>query len=115
MAKLTSAQLRQFKADVAALRCHFPALLPVRVYRRKFRGEDRGALAHTYLRFGKDGKPLHFVISIDSRLSWEATWMTLLHEWAHAVGWREGHETVCDHDPEWSIAFGRIWQEMIEP
>lgn len=116
MARLSARQLRQWKSDIASLRCYFPPILPVRVYRRPMRAADeKHALGHTSLRFDKRGRPSHFVIVVSSTISWDAAWQVLLHEWAHAVAWREGHETVADHDPEWAIAMGRIWQELVEP
>lgn len=101
---------QKFRRMVKALRRESPALLPVRVYRRPL----TDCLGYTSLSF-KDGKPSHFVIVVHEPMAWQATWQVLIHEWAHAIAWREGHETVCDHDPEWALALSRIYQEHIEP
>lgn len=96
---------------VGVLREQAPPLLPVRVYvRAKLDGDWQGA---TSLRFS-GGRPTHFVIEI--RKSVAAVMRdTLMHEWAHAIAWREGHETVCDHDPEWALAYSRVYQIVVEP
>ena len=38
----------------------------------------------------------------------------LVHEWAHAIAWRENHEASNDHDPEWAIAYSRIYQTVVD-
>lgn len=93
------------------LRAEMPPLLPVRVYvRRALVDECQGT---TDLRFAR-GKPSHFVIEI--RRSVRAVMKdTLMHEWAHAIAWHQGHETVCDHDPEWALAYSRVYQLLVEP
>lgn len=95
---------------VNTLREEMPPLLPVRVYIREKVGD--GWLGGTWLRF-KDDKPSHFVIEI-KKTHHLIMRDTLMHEWAHAVAWREGHMTVCDHDPEWAIAYSRIYQLIVE-
>lgn len=100
----------RFRRMLAQMRERSPALLPVRVYRRAL--ED--CLGYTSLIFDKDGRPKHFQIVICWPMSWPAVWQVLVHEWAHAVAWREGHETVCDHDPEWGLALSRLYQEHID-
>jgi hypothetical protein len=101
----------KFKRDVAHLREVLPPLLPVRVYRRRLKNED--ALGYTYLATTADDTPTHFVIAVDNRLSWDATWQVLIHEWAHALAWTDGHETVDDHGPEWALALSRVYQDSV--
>ena len=101
---------KDFKTDVRFLKKRLPALLPVRVYRRKL----TDCLGYTELKY-VDGKAHHFVIAVESRMSWDATWQVLIHEWAHAVSWTHGHETVCDHGPEWALALARVYQESVAP
>jgi hypothetical protein len=100
--------MNHFKHSVQLLRERFPPLLPVRVYRRHF--SDR--FGDTGLVFGPDGRPHHFVIRIHSGLSAALADHFLVHEWGHAVAWREGHETVEDHDAEWGISHARIYDEL---
>lgn len=100
----------RFKSDVKFLKAQLPPLLPTRVYRRKL----SDCLGYTELKF-KDGAPHHFVIAVCSTISWEAAWQVLIHEWAHALAWTDGHETVCDHGPEWALALSRVYQESVEP
>lgn len=102
----------KFKRDVRELRERLPPLLPVRVYRRRIK---EGALGLCSLRYDDRDRPSHFVIAVEERLSWDATWQVLIHEWAHALAWHEGHETVCDHGPEWALALARVYQETVEP
>jgi predicted SprT family Zn-dependent metalloprotease len=98
-----------FEHMLKRLRASAPPLLPVRVYVRDRLGD---ALGDTSLeRKGK--RPSHFVIRI-RRASLQVMRDTLLHEWAHAIAWRDGHETVCDHDPEWALAYSRVYQLIVE-
>lgn len=99
----------QFKKMIMELRHEMPPLLPVRVYVREKVGD--GWLGCTYLRF-KDDKPSHFVIEI-KKCHNQIMRDTLMHEWAHAIAWRENHATVCDHDPEWALAYSRVYQLVV--
>jgi predicted SprT family Zn-dependent metalloprotease len=99
----------EIRDEIRELREKFPPLFPVRVYFRS-RAAMGSAWADCELRDRK-----HFTIRICAGQSLAFTQYLLRHEWAHAVAWREGHETVCDHDPEWALAFARIYQELVEP
>lgn len=99
----------RFRRDVALLREMCPPLLPVKVYRRKV----KDVLGTTHLVRDAEGRPSHFIIAVANDISWDATWQVLIHEWAHAVAWNEGHDTACDHDPEWAIALSRIYQDTV--
>lgn len=100
-----------FRRLVQKLRREAPPLLPVRVYVREVVGD--GWLGATDLKF-RGKRPTHFVIEV-RRGHAQVMRDTLMHEWAHAIAWRQGHETVCDHDPEWALAYSRIYQAMVEP
>lgn len=106
----------KFRSWVRDLHRKFPPLLPVRVYRRPISAKD-GEIGQCWLVLDSRGRPKSFVIVVEERMGWQATWQVLLHEWAHALSWKigEGHETVCDHDAEWGLALSRIYQEMQEP
>jgi hypothetical protein len=101
---------KKFRRLVRDLREMCPTVVPVHVRRRPTK-EDVAFTRAIY-----DGEKLsHFVISIDNRQSWEATWQLLIHEWAHAISWHdETHPTITDHDVEWGIALARIYSEVIE-
>lgn len=102
---------KSFRKHVKILREFCPPLVPVKVRRRP--DICKGALGVTSGVW--DGDTLrYFSIIIDSRMSWDATWQTLVHEWAHCVAWHEGHETVEDHGPEWALAFSRCYQESVD-
>jgi hypothetical protein len=89
---------------IRLLRRDAPPLLPIRVYVRDKVGD--GWLGATTVKYDERDRPKHFMVEI--RKSVGAVMRdTVLHEWAHAVAWREGHETVCDHDPEWALAYSR--------
>lgn len=104
----------ELKSEIQTLRKVFPPLYPVRVYFR-----DRSQMDHSWgdceLVYGQNSRPSHFRIRLCRGQSLAFTQYLLRHEWAHAVAWREGHETVCDHDPEWALAFARIYQDIVEP
>jgi hypothetical protein len=106
-----TAKHKQAKALVADLREHFPPLLPVRVYYRDM--QSRGFLGSTTIMMTWDGKPKHFLISIDKSISWEFMRHIIMHEWAHALAWATG-PSAFDHGPEWGIAMSRIYQEVVE-
>lgn len=104
-------RIPHFRACVRELREIAPTVAPVRVRRRVMSGNDMG---NTSAIFDDDGIRIqHFCITVDSRLSWEATWGTLIHEWAHAVVWKEGQD-VHDHGPDWGIEYARIYRLFIE-
>lgn len=102
----------KFRRDVKFLREHCPTLLPViRVYRKPL---DK-CIGYTHILYDDKGRPRGFTIAIESRMGWQAVWQTLIHEWAHALAWHEGHEIVDDHGPEWALAVSKIYQELVEP
>lgn len=99
-----------WRSLVAQLRRDAPPLLPVRVYRRRL----TAALGTTDLvRVGD--RPDHFSIIVHPGASFSYMRHILLHEWAHALAWTEGHEDVRDHGPEWALAFSRVYQLTVEP
>jgi len=107
---------KEFRKLLAELRGRCPALAPVRVYRRPSSFPSlRGYRGITYAYFDDQDRIHHFVIVLDRSMAEEWMGDVLLHEWAHAVAWREGHETVAAHDPEFALAWSRIYQEMVEP
>lgn len=71
----------------------------------------KGSMADCVAYWGDDGSLKYFKIRIDNRLSWDATWESLIHEWAHAISWKEGHETVDDHDETWGLAYAHCYRE----
>lgn len=87
-----------------------PPLVPVKTRRRPL----KDCMGYTTLIHNDDGLPTHFVLTIDSRLSWEATWTTLVHEWAHCQAWHQDHRAIDDHGPEFGIAYANIWRQVIE-
>ena len=101
----------KFRGLVRELRRRAPPLLPVRVY---LRDADPEYLGTTQL-VRVDGKPSHFIIVLHRMPGWSYLRTFLLHEWAHAVAWHEGHDTVHDHGPEWGIAYARLYQEFVDP
>lgn len=103
---------KTLKGMVARLRAELPPLLPVRVYLRDRINED-GWLGSCSLKI-RDMRPTHFIIEI-RKGSNQTIVDTLMHEWAHAIAWREGHATTCDHDPEWALAYSRVYQLLIGP
>ena len=103
---------KTLKAMLHRLREDMPPLLPVRVYVRE-RINEEGWLGACSLKL-REGKASHFVIEI-RKGGTQTMADTLMHEWAHAVAWREGHPTVSDHDPEWALAYSRVYQLLVAP
>lgn len=102
-------KFKSYRGFLLELREVCPTLVPVVTSRRKL----SDCIAYTTL-IRRGGLPHHFIICIDSRLSWEATWQVLVHEWAHALAWNEASATVTDHGPEFGIAYSRIWEDLVE-
>lgn len=90
----------------------FPTDLEVR-FRRVVIKE--GQMGDCSLVVPKTGKPAYFLIRIDKRLPLSTQWVVLIHEYAHALQWRPPIQEagrLADHDAEWGIAEGRIWDEV---
>jgi len=102
---------KSYRKLLRDLREMVPPLVPVRTRRRKL----SDCMAYTTLHHNEAGLPTHFSITLDHRLSWEATWVVLVHEWAHCLAWQQDHDTVDDHGPEFGLAYSRIWGDVIEP
>jgi predicted SprT family Zn-dependent metalloprotease len=62
----------------------------------------------------KEGKSPRFAIRIDNKLSVDAQFYVLLHEWAHALSWGSESHRIRFHGPEWGLAMSRIWQSLLE-
>jgi hypothetical protein len=98
-----TSSLRRMAAN---LRKRCPALAPVRVRRKRL----KDALGECVARWDAEGvRVVRFDIYIDPRLSWDATWQTLIHEWAHAVAWHQ-IEGEDDHDDPWGVAYARCYR-----
>ena len=91
------------------LRKRHPTVYPPRTYFRDLSRHDH--VGSCELSSGKRGK--HFNITVHSRMDPSAQVQVLIHEWAHAVAWLEGHEGVADHGPEWALALSRIYRDLI--
>ena len=87
-----------------------PPLLPVILRRRQL----KDCLGYTTLIRREEGSPSHFNVVLHADLSHDAAWQVLIHEVAHCLAWQEGHDTFCDHGPEWGLALSRVYQETVE-
>lgn len=92
-------KFKSFRRACRILREVCPPVLPVKVRRRPL----KGLLGYCIV----NPTGTHFIITIDSDLSWDATWLVLVHEWAHARCWREGSD-IRAHDS----VFGLCWAEV---
>lgn len=107
---MRQAKHKSYRKLLRELREIVPTVAPVITKRRPL----KDCLGYTTARWNDAGDHLlRFNIVIDSRLSWDATWQVLIHEWAHALAWREGHETITDHGPEWALAYAQIYGDVI--
>ena len=101
---------KSLRKMVCELRELCPPIVPVRVRRLRL---ARGELGYANLVRDDDGKPSHFNIGLCRNATWDTLWQVLHHEWAHCLAWHEGHNTTCDHDPEWGLAVSRVYQETV--
>lgn len=108
---MRKSKYQSFRRHITVLREFCPPLLPVKVRRRPL----SDCLGYTSLCVDAQDVPSHFIIVIDSKMSWDATWQILVHEWAHCIAWQGMQETVEDHGPEWALAFAKCYQESIAP
>ena len=108
---LTTDRLRRW---LKILREMCPTLLPVQV---RFLEKTDGNVASTHLLYDDDtGLPARFVIQLDRPITVDSAAQALVHEWAHCLSWSsDRHDTVCDHDPEFGLAYSRVYQEFIQP
>ena len=105
---MPSDRLNEF---VRRFRARFETIHPVRLHRTSLGGHwgDTGIVTRKGEKF--------LLVRIEKTLSVEAQLLTLIHELAHSLQWRvDGQEVEreCDHDPEWGIAFARIWTSMMD-
>lgn len=101
----------KIRRDVRVLKEHLPALLPVKVYLRQLKDE----LGYCYLASDDAGNPSHFIVAIEKRITYDAMWQVLIHEWAHARSWRPEHPNCSceDHGPEWALELAKVYQETV--
>lgn len=97
-----------FRSLVRLLRDRCPTLVPVRVRRVPL----QKCLGDCVPVWDEKGRLKHFSIRIHSGMSLELQRQILIHEWAHAVAWVDGHECVDDHDEMWGIAYSRCYREV---
>lgn len=97
-----------FQGLIRFLRKHHPPVYPVRVYRRCLKKADHLGCCELSHRGTK-----HFNITIHDTDDIVMVHL-LIHEWAHAVAWLEGHAGVADHGPEWALAMSRIYRDVLE-
>lgn len=104
---MIKAKVQSYRNLLRVLRERVPPLVPVRTRRRPLKSD----LGYCGAIWGAEGELLRFEITINSKLSWDATWQVLIHEWGHALSWKEGHECCDDHGPEWGLACALIYRE----
>ena len=104
MPRPTRAQV--FKRCVSKLRKHAPPFFPVTV--RRGRPLTPKALAECGLE--RVGGGWRFVIVIRKEARHQEAIDSLLHEWAHALSWSEGHPTLTDHDETWGVCYSKVYR-----
>ena len=95
----------QFRRHVAKLRAAVPACAPVSVRRES---PSHGRLAECAL--DGSGRNRRFVIRIRPEARFNEALDSLIHEWAHALSWTDGHPSLTDHDEMWGVAFSRCYR-----
>lgn len=100
-------KIKSYRNMLRVLRRRVPPLVPVRTRRRPLKDD----LGHCLAIWGHEDELLRFEITIHSGLSWDATWQVLIHEWGHALAWKQDHECLDDHGPEWGLACALIYRE----
>lgn len=99
-----------FDRLLAALRVAAPPILPVQVRRVAGLPKHEGArvFGDCALIVDPRGRPTRFSIRV-CRSGCKACMVdTLLHEWAHALGYTSDHPSVDDHGPEWGLQYARV-------
>ena len=104
--------MKQWRAAIRILKEDFPPLLPIKATLRHKPGAPE--LGYCNVTRDKAGRPLRFVVTVYDGAPWSYLRLVLLHEWAHALAWQDGHETVEDHGPEWALAYSRLYREIVE-
>ncbi|NIQ55886.1 MAG: hypothetical protein GWN71_21725 [Gammaproteobacteria bacterium] len=109
---------KQLRAVAARLEVVYPCLHPVRVKLTKALGphlrDDGEPLGCTWgdTRVVKTKGQEILEIRVNVGLDPIARFMVFVHEYAHAMSWRPGHQIdadVFDHSPEWGLAEARLW------
>jgi len=97
---------KKLRKVMRKLREHAPTDLPVRVVRRAMSKRKEQHLGYC-LRGARA-----YRIVLNSNLSHELQLEMLLHEYAHAVAWKQQDAagTLEQHDTIWSAAYGRTFR-----
>lgn len=110
----------RWRAYLRGLREECQPLLPVRVRLLKGPGSDMASCRRSY-----DGESFIITIYETVRVRKTATtWSThklhrveildaLIHEWAHALAWHEGHDALDTHDALWGVAFAKCYCAVV--
>lgn len=107
-----------FRRCAHALRTECPTSMGVRVIiRRAVRITDWLG----YCNVSRDGTYLNITIAtrarIDGRIHRVTPFQqrdTLMHEWAHAMGWAPSHPSVTDHDATWGVNYSKVYAAVVE-
>lgn len=93
----------QWLSTIKWLRVTFPCNKPIIVRTVKLKDIEGDCLY----------KEDTFYIRIAGNISFNARIATLLHEWAHALGWFKGKRSI-DHNSEWGCIYAAIYQAWSE-
>ena len=86
----------------------FDPLYPV-ILRRASIGDAWGDTAVVL----RKGEP-HLLIRVEKGLSPEAQFFVAMHELAHCLQWRANEQSrEDDHDPEFGLAYAKLWSTLI--
>lgn len=110
----------RWRAYLRGLREECSPVLPVRVRLLKGPGND---MAQCCLAGDRESFVITIYESVRARKS-KRTWEThklhrieildaLIHEWAHALAWHEGHDDLEHHDALWGVAYSRCYQAVV--
>jgi hypothetical protein len=99
------------RATMRKLRKELPTVWPVRVRRRSDLAKDCYGTCSLVL--PDEGRP-YFSIILDDAMPAGHARMTLMHEYAHALSWTEAHPTISDHDPEFGLAYSRVYKAVMD-
>jgi len=92
-----------YRTLLKRLRAEFPPRYPVEVRRVKM--VDHGTST-------RDGRK--FKIRINREIELENIWDTLLHEWAHLLGWDPRERLLDAHDRKWGETYAELYSVYID-
>lgn len=101
--KKTTRLFGDFDATVQQLKCKLPLKYPVTVKRISGLADAGDCSLHNK----------HFYIRINSELSWDASILILIHEFAHCLSFRVRENVKEAHGDRWGKAYALVYRAWL--